>query len=169
MTFLAAVSIVAFFALAMYRQAARDRTIKKGEIPAVRCTACGYDLRGTHYRCPECGTEFVPPLDRRMLGTEWPADAIKPRVPSFEETPEMVHLTSDPFESNLLVEQLNLRGIAARREFVAGGTDRLGNRLPVGIRVMVWSGDTEPARAYVTCLRERRRERLFERMAVTVT
>lgn len=35
---------------------------RSSRIPAGHCARCGYDLRGSEGRCPECGLEFFPNL-----------------------------------------------------------------------------------------------------------
>jgi hypothetical protein len=62
---LLAAVLPAIRARAMFHCRRRERWLRHG-----RCPACGYDLRGTPARCPECGTVSAkPPNDPSMQQT----------------------------------------------------------------------------------------------------
>jgi hypothetical protein len=52
---------------ARLRFAARDRTRRRRQILGL-CARCGYDLRGSHARCPECGTPIPSGIRSSLPG-----------------------------------------------------------------------------------------------------
>jgi hypothetical protein len=98
------------------RAAAREARRLAAELrkitPPTHCRQCGYDLRGGHERCPECGT-VVKALDGERLLNEWPSVWIEPRRPLQNEVAVIVHVAYNSAEARELVHQLRARGVWA--------------------------------------------------------
>jgi hypothetical protein len=113
------------------------------------CEHCGYDLRASTGRCPECGMPFTRPGDFIPLRDEWPADRVTPRTPRSDESPVVVHETPRELEARRLAEQLEFRGVMARVTG-PGNPPPEPYGFPLGPaprdwQVIVWSGDRDMA------------------------
>lgn len=113
------------------------------------CANCGYDLRASLDRCPECGMPFHRVRDHIPLRDDWPADALSLRKPAPDEEPVVIYLTDSIWEARTLADQFDARGIWAKvigPPVIADANYSYSNVKVMGsYRVVVWSGDQELA------------------------
>lgn len=98
-----------WLAVSRKRHAAMDE-----DYESRHCKRCGYDLRASGDRCPECGTiQADHRRYLRALSGDWPDTPVNPVPPHVGDPMVLLLSTVDAWEADLTAEQLCARGVWA--------------------------------------------------------
>jgi hypothetical protein len=119
---------------------------------SYHCVKCGYDLRGSKERCPECAFPIQPPelpltmeLSERLMQAEWPKHSVHLRHPGADEQRVDVY-SSGVNSAKSLADFFHAHGIPASIRFsrlAVPGKYRT-QEFEFGT-LCVWSGDLDHA------------------------